>query len=114
MPHTVRTSLTTWVFQKKLNDLSSAGNEAMRLSRKQFWDGAGSGGPTIGIGTPRLRVLIAQSVTALCRANGRVGRDPHCCKRFPRLPCSSWFVLLPFDLLSTRTFFVQANDLCVR
>jgi hypothetical protein len=44
MPHTVRASLTTWVFQKKLNDLSSAGNEAMRLSRKQFWDGVGSEG----------------------------------------------------------------------
>ena len=44
MPHTVRTSLTTWVFQKKLNDLSSAGNGAMRLSRKQFWDGVGSEG----------------------------------------------------------------------
>ena len=35
----VRTSLTTWVLDH-LDDLFSAGNEAMRLSRKRFWDGA--------------------------------------------------------------------------
>jgi hypothetical protein len=39
----VRTSLTNLGLEKKLNDLLSAGNEAMRLSRKQFWDGLGEG-----------------------------------------------------------------------
>jgi hypothetical protein len=34
----VRTRLTSLAFEKKLNDLLSAGNEAMRLSRNQFWD----------------------------------------------------------------------------
>jgi hypothetical protein len=33
----VRTSLTT-SFRKNVNDLLSAGNEPMRLSRKQFWE----------------------------------------------------------------------------
>ena len=33
----VRTSLNNLVLEKKLNDLLVAGNEAMRLSRKQFW-----------------------------------------------------------------------------
>jgi hypothetical protein len=37
----VRTSLTNLGLEKKLNDLLSAGNEAMRLSRKQFWDSVG-------------------------------------------------------------------------
>lgn len=37
----VRTSLTNLGLEKKLNDLFSAGNEAMRLSRKQFWDSVG-------------------------------------------------------------------------
>jgi hypothetical protein len=40
----VRTRLTNLGLEKKLNDLLSAGNEAMRLSRKQFWDGVGEGG----------------------------------------------------------------------
>jgi hypothetical protein len=40
----VRTSLNNLGLEKKLNDLFSAGNEAMRLSRKQFWDGAGDSG----------------------------------------------------------------------
>jgi hypothetical protein len=40
---TVRTRLTNLGLEKKLNDLLSAGNEAMRLSRKQFWDGVGEG-----------------------------------------------------------------------
>jgi hypothetical protein len=39
----VRTRLTNLSLEKKLNDLLSAGNEAMRLSRKQFWDGVGEG-----------------------------------------------------------------------
>jgi hypothetical protein len=39
----VRTRLTNLALEKKLNDLLSAGNEAMRLSRKQFWDGVGEG-----------------------------------------------------------------------
>ena len=47
----VRTRLTNLGLEKKLNDLLSAGNEAMRLSRKQFWDGAGRGsGGTEGFG----------------------------------------------------------------
>ena len=37
----VRTSLTNLGLERKLNDLFSAGNEAMRLSRKQFWEGVG-------------------------------------------------------------------------
>ena len=37
----VRTSLTNLGLEKKLNDLFAAGNEAMRLSRKQFWDSVG-------------------------------------------------------------------------
>jgi hypothetical protein len=37
----VRTSLTNLDLERKLNELFSAGNEAMRLSRKQFWDGVG-------------------------------------------------------------------------
>jgi hypothetical protein len=42
----VRTKLNNLGLEKKLNDLFSAGNEAMRLSRKQFWRGVdeGSGG----------------------------------------------------------------------
>jgi hypothetical protein len=39
----VRTSLNNLGLEKKLNDLFSAGNEAMRLSRKEFWDGVGEG-----------------------------------------------------------------------
>jgi hypothetical protein len=39
----VRTRLTNLGLEKKLNDLLSAGNEAMRLSRRQFWDGVGEG-----------------------------------------------------------------------
>jgi hypothetical protein len=39
----VRTSLNNLGLEKKVNDLFSAGNEAMRLSRKQFWDGVGDG-----------------------------------------------------------------------
>jgi hypothetical protein len=35
--------LTNPVLDKKLNDLLSAGNEAMRLSRKQFWDSVSEG-----------------------------------------------------------------------
>ena len=42
----VRTSLNNLGLEKKLNDLFSAGNEAMRLSRKQFWDGVGESGLT--------------------------------------------------------------------
>jgi hypothetical protein len=34
----VRTSLTNLGLEKKLNDLLEAGNQAMRLSRKQFWE----------------------------------------------------------------------------
>jgi hypothetical protein len=37
----VRTRLNNLGLEKKLNDLFSAGNDAMRLSRKQFWDGVG-------------------------------------------------------------------------
>ena len=40
----VRTSLNNLGLEKKLNDLFSAGNEAMRLSRKQFWEGVGDDG----------------------------------------------------------------------
>ena len=39
----VRTRLNNLGLEKKLNDLFSAGNEAMRLSRKQFWEGVGEG-----------------------------------------------------------------------
>jgi hypothetical protein len=35
----VRTSVTNLGLEKKLNDLFSVGNDAMRLSRKQFWEG---------------------------------------------------------------------------
>ena len=38
----VRTSLTT-SFRKNVNDLLSAGNEPMRLSRKQFWESMDEG-----------------------------------------------------------------------
>jgi hypothetical protein len=34
----VAQSLTRMGLEKKLNELFSAGNEAMRLSRKEFWD----------------------------------------------------------------------------
>jgi hypothetical protein len=34
----VRTSVTNLGLEKKLNDLFSVGNDAMRLSRKQFWE----------------------------------------------------------------------------
>lgn len=34
----VHTSLTNLGLEAKLNDLIEAGNEAMRLSRSQFWD----------------------------------------------------------------------------
>ncbi len=37
----VRSRLNNLGLEKKLNDLFSAGNEAMRLSRKEFWDGVG-------------------------------------------------------------------------
>jgi len=37
----VRTRLTNLGLEKKLNDLLSAGNESMRLSRKRFWEGVG-------------------------------------------------------------------------
>lgn len=37
----VRTSLTHLGLEKKLNDLFQSGNEAMRLSRKEFWDNVG-------------------------------------------------------------------------
>jgi hypothetical protein len=37
----VRLRLNNLDLEKKLNDLLSAGNEAMRLSRKQFWEGVG-------------------------------------------------------------------------
>lgn len=39
----VHTSLTNLGLERKLNDLFTVGNEAMRLSRKQFWDGAWEG-----------------------------------------------------------------------
>jgi hypothetical protein len=39
----VRTSLNNLGLEKKLNDLFAAGNEAMRLSRKQFWEDVGEG-----------------------------------------------------------------------
>jgi hypothetical protein len=35
----VRLRLNNLDLEKKLNDLFSAGNDAMRLSGKQFWDG---------------------------------------------------------------------------
>ena len=35
----VRTSLTNLGLEKKLNGLLEAGNEAMWLSRRQFWEG---------------------------------------------------------------------------
>jgi hypothetical protein len=34
----VHTSVTNLGLEKKLNDLFSVGNDAMRLSRKQFWE----------------------------------------------------------------------------
>ena len=34
----VRTRLTNLSLEQKLNDLFEAGNSAMQLSRKQFWD----------------------------------------------------------------------------
>jgi hypothetical protein len=37
----VALSLTELALEHKLNDMISAGNEAMRLSRKEFWDSAG-------------------------------------------------------------------------
>jgi hypothetical protein len=37
----VATSLTRLALEKKLNDMFSAGNEAMRLSRSEFWEAAG-------------------------------------------------------------------------
>jgi hypothetical protein len=39
----VRTRLNNLDLEKKLNYLLSAGNEEMRLSRKQFWEGVGEG-----------------------------------------------------------------------
>ncbi|HEV7855095.1 MAG TPA: YbaB/EbfC family nucleoid-associated protein [Mycobacterium sp.] len=33
--------LTELALEHKLNDMTSAGNEAMRLSRKEFWDSTG-------------------------------------------------------------------------
>ena len=36
-----RTSLTNLGLEKKLNDLFAAGNESMRRSRREFWDGVG-------------------------------------------------------------------------
>ncbi|KUI36230.1 hypothetical protein [Mycobacterium sp. GA-2829] len=40
----VRTSLTHLGLEKKLNDLFQAGNDAMRLSRREFWDNVGEVG----------------------------------------------------------------------
>ena len=37
----VALSLTELALEHKLNDMTSAGNEAMRLSRKEFWDSTG-------------------------------------------------------------------------
>jgi hypothetical protein len=37
----VASSLTRLALENKLNDTIAAGNEVMRLSRKEFWDGAG-------------------------------------------------------------------------
>jgi hypothetical protein len=37
----VRTSLTNLALEKKLNALFEAGNEAMRLSRQEFWKSIG-------------------------------------------------------------------------
>jgi hypothetical protein len=37
----VASSLTRLALENRLNDMISAGNEAMRLSRKEFWDSAG-------------------------------------------------------------------------
>jgi hypothetical protein len=37
----VRTRLNNLGLEKKLNDLFAAGNESMRLSRKQFWEDVG-------------------------------------------------------------------------
>ncbi|MDT5348388.1 MAG: hypothetical protein QOH91_1675 [Mycobacterium sp.] len=37
----VRGRLNNLGLEKKLNDLFSAGNDTMRLSRKEFWDGVG-------------------------------------------------------------------------
>jgi hypothetical protein len=39
----VRPSLTNLGLERKLNDFFAAGNEARRLSRKQFWDSVGEG-----------------------------------------------------------------------
>jgi hypothetical protein len=39
----VRTRLNNLGLEKKLNDLFSDGNEAMRLSRRQFWEDVGEG-----------------------------------------------------------------------
>jgi hypothetical protein len=39
----VRTRLTNLALENKLNDLLSAGSQAMRLSRKQFWEDVGEG-----------------------------------------------------------------------
>jgi hypothetical protein len=53
--------LTNLALEKKLNHLLSAGNEAMRLSRKQFWDsvseGRGSGARGV-VGNKRGFVII--------------------------------------------------------
>jgi hypothetical protein len=37
----VAASLTRLALENKLNDMIAAGNQAMRLSRKEFWDNAG-------------------------------------------------------------------------
>ena len=37
----VAMSLTRLGLENKLNDMFSAGNDAMRLSRREFWDSAG-------------------------------------------------------------------------
>ncbi len=39
----VRTSLTNLALEKKLNSLLEAGNEAMRVSRREFWESVGFG-----------------------------------------------------------------------
>jgi putative proteasome-type protease len=58
--------LTNPALEKKPNDLLSAGNEAMRLSRKQFWDsvseGRGSGGPRGGGEQTRVRDYLLANV----------------------------------------------------
>jgi hypothetical protein len=57
----VRNRRANLALEKKLNDLRSDGNEAMRLSRKQFWDRRSRrrirGGDALRSTTARRRLL---------------------------------------------------------